>query len=413
MFPQLEATMAHGRAMGITQRTVREASPDGRLLVLEPDGVEVLSFATCSYLGLDRDLRLTSAAIAAMGRCGVSFSASRCFLQSPLVAEAEALLERIFARPVVVAGSTTLVHGAALPLLIEGRDVVLYDQQVHHSVQTALLSVRSVEPPVSVPHADLERVDRAVREAVARGARRVWYCADGVYSMFGDRLDVDGLVALMEQHPQLWAYLDDAHGMSWCGARGAGTLVDTRLPTDRTVIATSLSKGFGAGGGLVAVPDRHTQHRIQNLGPSLMFGIQAPPPVLGAVCASAAIHLSPEIGALQADLRSALRRMRELLEEDEALASRVPVRPTSPVHYLALGDIERTVAVSRRLVERGILVNPVAFPAVPRSSAGIRWTLTRSHTADDLLRLASELGDAVRATARTAPPRRAMAAGSL
>jgi 7-keto-8-aminopelargonate synthetase-like enzyme len=73
---------------------------------------------------------------------------------------------------------------------------------------------------VAVPHADLDALERAIQDGVAGGARRVWYCADGVYSMFGDRLDVAGLATLMARYPTLHAYLDDAHGMSWCGRRG-------------------------------------------------------------------------------------------------------------------------------------------------------------------------------------------------
>jgi hypothetical protein len=52
---------------------------------------------------------------------------------------------------------------------------------------------------------------------------------NGVYSMFGDQLPVGGLAELMARYPQMHAYLDDAHGMSWCGTRGGGSLVDGPL----------------------------------------------------------------------------------------------------------------------------------------------------------------------------------------
>src|SRR5687767_7004457 len=102
MHPGIEEVMARGRAAGVTQRTAREIDRDGRRVRLEPDGQEVISFATCSYLGLDRDPRVAAAAVAAIERCGVAFSASRCFVTSPLYAEAEPLLAQLFARPVVL-----------------------------------------------------------------------------------------------------------------------------------------------------------------------------------------------------------------------------------------------------------------------------------------------------------------------
>lgn len=403
MHPDLEATMARGRAAGITQRVATAIGRDGRTVQLEPGGPDVRSFATCSYLALDRDPRLAAAAIAAVEQHGVAFSASRCFVTSPLYAEADALLAELFDRPVVLAGSTTLAHGAALPILLERKDVVLFDQQVHHSVQTALAALGPRGPRCeAVGHAHLGRLEQAIVAALAGGARRVWYCADGIYSMFGDRLDTAGLATLMGRYPALHAYLDDAHGMSWCGPRGAGSLADVGLPRDRTVIATSLSKGFGCAGGVIAVPDVATKQRIENLGPSLMFSIQLPPPVLGAVCASARVHLGDELPGLQATLAARTARARARVAADPELAVRAPRIDGAPVpiQYLILGDTDTTLECSAWLLAHGFLVNPVSFPAVPRHAGGIRITITRAHTDDDLDALFAAVGDIVRARAR-------------
>lgn len=399
MHPILEATMARGRAAGVSQRSARAIGRDGRTLVLEPDGREVLAFATCSYLALDRDPRLAAGAIAAIEKHGVAFPASRCFVTNPLYAEAEALLADVFRRPVVLAGSTTLAHGAALPILIEREDVVLYDRQVHHSVQTALAALGPRGPRCeAAPHNDLDALELAIAAVLAGGARRVWYCADGIYSMFGDRLDVAGLATLMERYPALHAYLDDAHGMSWCGDRGAGSLVDAALPPDRTVIATSLGKGFGCTGGVLAVPDVATKHRIENLGPSLMFSIQLPPPVLGAICESAVIHRSEEIVTLQQTLAERVAFARSRLRAHPELAHRLPrdagARPT-PILYVTIGRVDDVIACAADLLARGLLVNPVAFPAVPRTAGGLRITVSRAHTEADLEALVDALAEVV------------------
>ncbi len=399
--------MARGRAAGITQRTARAIGGDGRTLVLEPTGQEVVSFATCSYLGLDRDPRLAEGAIAAIRAHGVALSASRCFVTSPLYAEADAALAEVFGRPVVLAGSTTLAHGAALPILVERHDVVLFDRQVHHSVQTALAALGSRGPRcVALPHADLDALELAVRDALAGGARRVWYAADGIYSMFGDRLDVAGLAALMARYPALHAYLDDAHGMSWCGRRGAGSLFDAGLPIDRTIIATSLAKGFGATGGVLVVPDRATKERIENLGPSLMFSIQLPPAVLGAIVASARLHLTDELPAMQAALAAVVDHARAQFEVDPAIGPRLQrvVGAPTPVLYVTLGAADTVVGAAADLLASGYLVNPVAFPAVPMDAGGLRVTLTRAHTRADVDGLVAAIGEAI---AAAAPARKA------
>ncbi|HEX5057783.1 MAG TPA: aminotransferase class I/II-fold pyridoxal phosphate-dependent enzyme [Kofleriaceae bacterium] len=396
MHPELEATMARGRAAGVTHRVARERDRNGRTLRLEPEG-DVVSFATCSYLGLERDERLAQRAKAAIDRFGVSFSASRCFVTSALYAEAEELLAAIFGRPVVLAGSTTLAHGAALPILVGARDVVLLDRQVHHSVQTAVAALGARRARVPVAHSDLDALEAAIKEAVANDAHHIWYCADGIYSMFGDRLPIAGLSELMARYPQLYAYLDDAHGMSWCGTHGAGSLIDAPLPRERTVIATSLSKGFGCAGGVLAVPDVATKHRIENLGPSLMFSIQLPPPVLGAICASARIHLGDEIFSLQATHRDRRAFARALVTSHPIVGPRavkIDGEPT-PVQYVVLGTADDAIEATARLLDLGFLVNPVAFPAVPRDAGGIRLTITRCHTTSDIQRLVAAIGDVV------------------
>lgn len=409
----LESTLARGRAAGITQRVAREIGQDGKTLTLEPDGQMVTSFASCSYLGLDRDWRLAEASIEAIRSCGVSVSASRSFYTSALYPQAEELLARVFRRPVVLAGSTTLAHGAAAPLLFQPGDVVLYDRMVHHSVQVALASLGRRGPRVEmVRHADLDALESATRTALAGGADKVWYCADGVYSMFGDRLDCDGLAALMQRYPALHAYLDDAHGMSWCGERGAGSVLDAALPADRTVVATSLSKGFGASGGALAVPDLATKRRLEDLGPSLMFSIQLPPASLGAICASARLHLEPELGAMQRQLAGQLYNLRAQLAAISELATRTPATrgAATPIGYLVLGETDRALAAASRLLQRGLLLNPVAFPAVPLGRAGLRYTVTRAHDAADLTNLVaalaavlSELGPSGVSESRGAP----------
>jgi 7-keto-8-aminopelargonate synthetase-like enzyme len=406
MQSQLEATMARGRAAGVTQLVAEGIDPDGRLVRL-PGQREVLSFATCSYLGLERDPRVEAAAIAAIQRHGVAFSASRCFVTSPLYAEADALLAQIFQRPVVLAGSTTLAHAAAIPILFHPEDVVLYDKQVHHSVQTALAALGPRGPQrEGLAHADFDLLEARVRGALDKGARRIWYCADGIYSMFGDRLRVDRLIALMARYEALHAYLDDAHGMSWCGSRGGGSLIDAALPKERTVIASSLSKGFGCAGGVVAVPDQLTKERIENLGPSLMFSIQLPPPMVGAICASAKLHLGEEITGMQRELEGRMALAQRLLTEDPVLGPRLPPRvgALTPVHYVVLGDAEHAIAASARLLAQGFLVNPVAFPAVPHKHGGVRFTLVRPHTDADVRSLVAAIAAVVPEIDAPAPP---------
>ena len=59
------------RAHGLPHRIVEDDRLDGRLVTL--DGRKVVNFGSCSYLGLETDPRLTSAAADAVMRYGTQF----------------------------------------------------------------------------------------------------------------------------------------------------------------------------------------------------------------------------------------------------------------------------------------------------------------------------------------------------
>jgi 7-keto-8-aminopelargonate synthetase-like enzyme len=366
-------------ARGLAQLPARDAWLDGRLIHI--GGRATLNFASCSYLGLEMDPRLREGAIDAILRYGTQFSSSRAYLELPLYAELEALLDRIFDAHTLVAPNTTLAHLAALPVLVEPEDAAILDHQVHQTVQLAAGQLRLEGTAVEiVRHGETGRLDERIRELAQRHPK-VWYLADGVYSMYGDRAPLSAVAWLLERHERLHVYLDDAHGMSWTGRHGRGVAAEALGGHPRVVIAVSLNKAFGAGGGALVFPDPVRKGRVRNVGSTLMFTGPLQPAQLGAALASARIHLSPEIETLQAELAARIafadRTAREL---DLPLASRGGV----PIHYVGMGVQAAALALVARLLERGIYMNPCAFPAVGSRNAGVRFTITRHQSEADV-----------------------------
>ncbi|MDB5277293.1 MAG: 2-amino-3-ketobutyrate coenzyme ligase [Ferruginibacter sp.] len=352
------------------------------------NGKPVLNFGSCSYLGLEFDPRIKEGAKKAIDDYGTQFSESRAYVSLGLYKELQTLLEHIFDAWCVITPTTTLGHIAAMPVLIEDTDAVILDQQVHNSVQTAvqLVKARGV-------HIELLRHNRMdlleERIATLRGRhKKIWYMADGIYSMFGDSSPVDKIYALMDQYPELHYYADDAHGMSIHGKNGRGFLLSRHGIHPRMVMATSLNKAFACGGGVLVFADKELARKVRTVGGPLLSSGPMQPSALGAAIASAKIHLSREITDMQTQLRDNIEFTRLTLEK-----YKLPVisEAGAAIFFIGVSLPKLGHNLVKRMLDAGYYVNLGIFPTVPMKQTGIRFTITRLHTFSDIEKMIATL----------------------
>ncbi len=360
---------------GVCRVSVHDDLLDGATVAI--DGRTLVNFGSCAYLGLNVDERLKQGAIDAIERFGPVYSSSAVYTSVDLYTALEDRLSAIFEAPVIMPTTTTLGHLSALPVLIGVDDVVLVDAQAHSSVHMALQLLTSDGIPV-IPllHNDVEMLRGAVAQHAGKH-RRVWYLADGVYSMWGDVAPVVEVADLMEQYDNLHVYYDDAHGVGWQGKHGRGFILNEVPLHDRMVVAASLAKSFASGGAVLVFPDPALAHRVKLCGPTMTFSGPIHPAELGAAVASADIHLSREHEKRQGQLLDQIDLVRRLLVEHE-LPARSLAR--TPIWFVKVGGFSQTVELTKRLKEAGFWVNIAAFPAVQLGEAGIRFTNTTYHS---------------------------------
>jgi len=351
-------------------------------------GKNVANFGLCSYMGLALDERIKQGAIDAITRYGSVYSSSAVYTSVGLFEDLEDRLRRIFEAPVSVAATTTLGHLAILPMVVTPDDRIVIDVQTHATVHMAveILKARGHEP-IIVSHNDMDALEAAV-ERVEGEARRVWYLADGVYSMFGDVAPVEEIAAIQARHESMWVYFDDAHGLGWQGANGRGHVLGHIPMNDRMIVTASMSKGFGAGGAVVVMPDEAMVRRLHLTGSTFAFSGPMYPAEIGAAVAAADILLSPEHDVMRARMRDQIDLIRRLLVEHQ-----LPVLSlaTSPIWFVRIGSHDRVIELNRRLLADGYYANPSAFPAVPVRSGGIRFTNTLYHSDEQIIGLIESL----------------------
>jgi 7-keto-8-aminopelargonate synthetase-like enzyme len=380
------------RAAGLTRIRVEDEIHDGGTIVVE--GRRLLNFGSCAYLGLNTDQRLKAGAIEAIERFGAVFSSSSAYTSIDLYTRLEQQISQIMSAHVVIPTTTTLGHLGALPVIIGEGDAVVVDSQAHSTVHLATQVLMAEGIPVTpIPHGDKDGLEAAIA-AASRTQRRVWYLADGVYSMFGDVVSVPALHDLLDRFDNLHVYIDDAHGFGWHGERGRGWVLGHGPLHPRMVVIVSLAKSFGSGGSAIAFPDPADAQRVQLCGGTLTFSGPLHPAELGAAVAAADIHLAPELEQRQRRLSEQIALVGRLLVERGLPV--VSLDPT-PLWFIRVGGHQQAMELAGRMMEDGFYLNLASFPAVPAGQSGVRFTHTLYQDQDQILAMIDSLTRHVRA----------------
>jgi 7-keto-8-aminopelargonate synthetase-like enzyme len=351
---------------------------------------EVINFGSSSYVGLHKDERLLNAGIDAMREYGILHSSSRSFTYLSLNDEFESYLEKIFGLPTLGIIQTTMAHFSAMQLLMLPTDVAIIDMQAHATLQSMILLPKARGMKVEMLlHNDMMQLENKIKAHQNDGTEKVWYVADGIYSMYGDGAPVQDLIYLLDKYENFYIYFDDAHGTSWTGPNGAGYIWKF-LPVGhpKVVMATSLGKGFGIGGGALICPNPEIKKWMTRAGGGFVFCTQLHTQMLGAGIASAKIHLSDEIYIKQDRIKENIQ-----LFIAEARKSKLPLVDYSetPVFYMTVGRNDLAIDFNQRLRQLGYYGNLGIYPAVPYKNAGMRISITSDHTVDEIKGLVTAL----------------------
>ncbi len=362
--------------------TVDYLSPLENTITIE--GKALINFGSCSYMGMEFDERLIEGSIKTLRRFGSQFSSSRAYLSISEYDELEGLLSQIFEAHCIVTPTTTLGHISTLPIIVEEDDAVIADQLVHNSVFTAIELLKSKRVHVErVRHNNMEALEKRIMELKNRHSK-IWYMADGIYSMYGDTCPIHEIERLLNKHKEFHVYLDEAHSMSCYGKHGRGFVLSKIKMHERMVIASSLNKAFAAGGGVIVFPNKEWKRKVRNCGGPLMFSGPVQPAVLGAGIASAKILLSDEIVSLQDQLHSNIEHTQKTIER---LGLPCISNNKSTIFFIGVSLPKIAKEIIPLLKEAGYFLNIGIFPSVPMRNTGIRFTITRLHNKEEITKM--------------------------
>ena len=382
--------ITHARDLGIIQLKVESESYNGRTVRVQDK--DLIHFGNCSYVGLDTCEALKLGAIEAITRYGNLFSSSRQYIGLGLNEELETLLNQITGYHTLVTQTTSLGTLSAIPIIVSPNDLIVMDHQLHASVQNAVKIAETQGTKVGmIRHSSMQALEDVIIRQQNK-YEKIWYMADGMYSMLGDPCPIEAMCELMDRYPNFHCFVDDAHGISWIGERGKGWTLHNRPLHPQMVLVMSLAKGFGCCGGVLVFPTPEARELIKCLGSSLLYSGPIPTPVLGACIASAKLHLTDEINVRQDALHDRIKFFRQ-----QAYAYELPLvnHSFSPIFYFGAGSQDNAYHIVKRMLDAGFFTCICNYPLVPQKNAGIRLCLTTHLTFDDIANALSMMSETI------------------
>jgi 8-amino-7-oxononanoate synthase len=364
---------------------VHEGIAGGRTRI---DGREYLNFSSYNYLGLSGHPQVQAAAKAAIDQYGTSVSASRPVSgERALHRDLEAQIARVYE----VDGAITFVSGHATNVTTIGylfgpRDLIVHDEFIHNSsLQGMQLSGAH---RLSFAHNDWAALE-ALLKRHRRGFERTLIVIEGIYSMDGDYPDLPRFVDIKQRH-KAFLMIDEAHSFGVMGATGLGIREHFSLPGDAVDIwMGTLSKTLAGCGGYIAGETALIEH-LKFLAPGFLYSVGMPPPV-AASCLAALQCLRQE----PARVTTLHERARLFLELAHAAGIDTGSSAGIAVIPAIVGSSTRAARISAALMQRGINVQPILYPAVPEKLARLRFFISCEHSEADIRQAVGALSEEV------------------
>jgi 8-amino-7-oxononanoate synthase len=374
-----------GAALGIRDPFFRaHAGVAGATSVIEGQSYD--NFVSYNYLGLNGDPRVNAAAKAAIDRYGTSVSASRVVSgERPIHREFEQALADLYGTETALA----FVSGHATNVTVIGHlvgrdDLILHDALSHNSIVQGALA--SGAQRLSFPHSDFDELDRMLADR-RHGVNRALIVVEGHYSMDGDVPDLRRLVDVARRHGA-HLMVDEAHSLGVLGPRGHGIFEHAGVdPGEIDIWMGTLSKTLSGCGGYIAGSAALIDY-LRKSAPGFVYSVGLSPPLAAAALESLHIlEAEPDrVARLQANGAHFLAAARAAgLDTGPSIgAAIVPVMTGSSIVAARASD---------RLLDFGINVQPIIYPAVPEQAARLRFFISSLHEPDQLTRVAGRVAE--------------------
>jgi len=270
-----------------------------------------------------------------------------------------------------------------IPAIAAKDTLILADKLVHASIIDGIILSRA--PFRRFRHNDFDHLEELLKENAGKH-RHVLVIVESVYSMDGDRADMERLLALKREYPDVMLYADEAHAFGVLGPKGLGLSAGSSDPSGFDIIVGTFGKA-AASMGAFAIAGHDMHDYLVNTARSFIFSTVIPP--------MQAAWTRFTVGNL---IRKDNRRehLARLAIQLQSVLSKYSDHTTEASHIqpLIIGDPHRAVELSRQLLSRyGIKALPIRKPTVPAGTERLRFSLSSAMMPRDIEALDKALHD--------------------
>jgi len=329
-------------------------------------GRKVLNLSSNDYLGLGASQKLREKVCRNFLKYGTSSSSSRLVCGNySIISQAEKEYAHYFGyEDALFFPSGYQANIGVISTLFAKGDTILYDKHVHaSSVKGMLLSGANI---LGYNHNRLSHLEKRLAK---NSHNQISVLTESLFSMDGDLLKVSDLAGL-KKHYTFLAIVDEAHAFGVIGENGKG------IARDVADVATgTFGKALGLFGAFVLLP-RLFKEYLLNFSSPLIYSTALP-----EAHAASAIDLL-EIISQSKQRRKELKGVSLFMKES---VKKEGFKVSGDAHILAveIGNENRALAVSNKLLEKDIFVFTARYPTVPLGKAILRISMSALHDEND------------------------------
>ena len=335
------------------------------------NGRRTILVGTNNYLGLSFDDDCINASQQATRNYGTGTTGSRMANGSYNTHQAleQELADFYGVNQAIVFSTGYMANLGMISSLVGPGDNIILDEHCHASIYDGCrLSGANI---IHFRHNQADDLDKRLRR-LGDHAQHALIIVEGLYSMLGDRANLTELAAVKQKYDAVML-IDEAHSLGVLGKTGRGLAQEAQVEEIIDFITGTFSKSLAGIGGFCV--SRHEELNFVRYASRPYIFTASPSPATIA-STRAALKIIRDRPSLRHQL---WENATVLYQGLEALGYKLGPE-ISPVIAINVGPREETIAMWKKLFDRGVYVNLILPPATPDSNCLLRCSVSAAHT---------------------------------